>query len=312
MLRANKTLILAKIEGTYGTDPTPTKANDAFIATNVKVDMITKTVERLGIHQSGGKYPPIIIGEGVKVTFETELYPAASANAVPVVDPLLQACGMTKSGGTSTPVVYTQALALGSEKSCTIHIYIDTILHSITGCIGNMKMTNAVNELTKLSFEFTGLYSSPGASSTPLDATFPALTPLMLKAAALTYDTVALVGTTVDIDLGNSIQKRDSWNDTDGVASYYISEQECTGTIDPEADAPDSFSIWEKILSSDVAALSLTLEGGSRDVTVALESCYAMAAPYADRNNILTWNLSFASRVALNDASYAPLVLTFT
>lgn len=313
MLRANKTLLMAKIEGTYGTDSVPVKSANAFIATNVKVDPIFKTVERLGIHQSGGLYPAIIIGEGVKITFDTEIYPAASANAAPLIDPLLQACAMVKSGGTSVPVVYTQSMStFGAEKSCSIYVYIDSILHKITGCIGTMKMSNKVNEITKLSFEFTGLYSVAAEDPAPNDATFTTTAPLMLKSAQLLFDSIAMIGTSVDIDLGNSIQKKESWNDADGVLAYYISDQKCTATIDPDADVPSSLDIWHSITTANVGTLALTLEGGSRDVTIAMENCYVMSAPYGERNNILTWQISLESRAALNDATYAPLVLTFT
>jgi len=313
MLRANNTLVMAKLESSYGTDSVPTKSANAFIATNVKIDAVFKTVERLGIHQSGGMYPAIMIGEGVKVSFDTELFPAASANAAPTVDPLLQACGMVKSGGTSTPVVYTQSMSLfGSEKSVTLYVHIDQNLHMITGCIGNMKITNKVNEITKLSFEFTGLYSTPTGVGAPTDATFPTATPLILKSAQFLYDSIALVGTSVDIDLGNSIQKKESWNDADGVLSYYISDQKCTASIDPEASDPGSLEIWSSITTSNVGTLSMTLEGGARDVTVAMENCYITSAPYGDRNNILTWQITLESRAAINDSTYAPLVLTFT
>ena len=313
MRRADKTLLLAEIESIYGTDPVPLKTANAFITTNLKVDPIFKKVPRLGINQAGGAYADLVVGEGVKISFDTELYPAASANAVPYIDPLLQACGFVKSGGTSTPVVYTHNLDNWSTvKSVTIYAYLDQIAHQILGCVGTMKLNAVTNEIVKLSFEFTGLYSTPVAGSIPLDSTFPTSSPLMAKSAAMQFDSITMVGTTLDIDLGNTISPRTNWNNANGISGYYISAMAPTVTIDPEADAPDSLDYYSCIQSANPGAFTYTLDGGARDVVITSENMVMDSASDASRNNIMTKNITLVPKAVLNDATYAPLVLTFS
>ena len=313
MLRADKTLLLAKIEGTYGTDPTPTKSANAYIATNVKVDPIFKMVPRLGINQAGGAYADLVIGEGVKITFDTELYPAPSANALPTIDPFLQACSFTQSGGTSSPYIYTLNLdKFAAPKSCTIYAYFDETLHKITGCVGTMKMTAAVNEIVKLSFEFTGLYSKPSEVTMPLDSTFNTNNPLVMKNAAMQFDSTSFVGTTLDIDCGNSIAKHPDWNNANGVAGYYVSAVSPTISIDPEAYAPDTFNFWQYIDDANPGAFTFTLDGGTRDVVITSENVVMTSATDGARDNILIKNITLLPKAVLNDATYAPLVLTFS
>lgn len=313
MLRADKTLLLAKIEDTYGTDPTPTKSANAFIATNVKVDPVFKMIPRLGMNQAGGAYADLVVGEGAKITFDTELYPAPSANALPTVDPFLQACSFTISGGTSTPYVYTLNLNnFASPKSCTIWVYFDEILHKITGCVGTMKLNAAVNDMVKLSFEFTGLYSAPTEATMPLDSTFNTNNPLVMKNAAMQFDSTSFVGTTLDIDCGNTVAKHPDWNNANGVAGWYVSQISPSITIDPEAMAPNTLNYWTYIDDANPGAFTFTLDGGTRDVVITSENCVMTSATDGVRDTILTKNITLLPKAALNDATYAPLVLTFS
>ncbi len=312
-LRADVSLLLVKAEGTYGTDPTPTKANNAFIATNIKADPIFKMIPRLGMNQAGGAYADLVVGEGAKITFDTELYAAASPNAVPLHGPLLEACSFTKSGGTSAPCVYTLNLDnFASPKSVTIYVYYDQVIHKITGCVGTVKINAVVNETVKLSWEFTGLYADPDTDTTPLDATFTTLNPLVTKNAAMQFDSTSFVGTTLDVDCGNTISKHDDWNNATGVAGYYVSAVSPSITIDPEAYDPNTFNFWKYIDDANPGAFTFTLDGGTRDVVITSENCVITQQGDASRNNILTKNLTLLPKAVLNDATYAPLVITFS
>lgn len=313
MQRADVTLVLLEIETIYGTDPIPTKSANAFIATNVKPEPVFKTIPRLGMHQSGGKFADLVIGEAVKINFDTELYAAPSANAVPYVDPILQACGFKKTGGTSTPVVYTHSMNnWNTPKSVTIYVYEDQTLYKIPGCVGNLKITAVAGELVKLSCEFTGLYASPVSDTTPLDATFPTSDPIKLVSATLLYDSITFTGTTVNIDTGNTIASRKSWEAASGIDSYYISAIEPSINFDPETVAPDSLDYWTQITSSNAGAFSLTLEAGARDIVITSENAVMTNANDGARDNIKTKDITIVPKVAHNDSTFAPLVLTFS
>lgn len=312
MLRADKTLVLVKAETTYGTDSSPVKTTDAILATNVKVDPVFKKLERMAMSPAGGSYAPLVIGEGAKITFETELFAAASANAVPSVGALLEACSFKKTGGTSTPCVYTLGLDnFEIYKSVTIHVYFDQILHQITGCVGNVKIDMVTTELVKLSFDFTGLYSTPVAGSVPQDTTFNTASPLVFKQAVMTFDSISFTGTTIGFDAGNTIEKRTDWSKASGISNYYVSKNAPKITLDPEAVAPDSLEFWSYIETQNPGALSITLEAGSRDVVITSENVVMDDQSDGERGNILTKNVTLVPKAVLNDSTYAPIVITF-
>ena len=126
MLNRKRT-ILAKIEGTYGTDPTPTGSANAILCRNLNVTpMETDQASRDLIRAYLGNYENLPAAIHAMVEFEVEIAGAGTAGTAPGYGPLLRACGFdenlnasavtgTAQSGTSTGIVLAAAVAASDD-----------------------------------------------------------------------------------------------------------------------------------------------------------------------------------------------------
>ena len=69
-LRTSQTLLLAKAESSYGTDPTPTGGSDYVLVRNVEITpIVADQVERTVVRGYMGNYDQLLANVHVEVTF---------------------------------------------------------------------------------------------------------------------------------------------------------------------------------------------------------------------------------------------------
>lgn len=158
-------VLLAKIEGTYGTDPTPTGADNAILTKGLTIQpyggaRVSRDLDR----STFGAQSEINTGPLVVVSFAVELAGSGTAGSAPAWGPLLQACGFLETDGVSD-VVYTPANS--ALKSVTIYFYVDGQQHKVIGARGNMSLSLARGQIPAMQFTFTGKYTRPTAVSNP-------------------------------------------------------------------------------------------------------------------------------------------------
>jgi hypothetical protein len=165
----NKRLLLAKIESTYGTSSTPTGA-EAILVSDLEVKPLEVDLkDRELIIPYFGNTEKVVSMRMVEVTFSVELAGSGAAGTAPKYGACLQACGLNETIVATTSVTY--APVSSAIKSVTLDFYADGTRHLVTGARGTWSMEGEVGEIPKIEFEFTGLYTAPGALSTP-SATF--------------------------------------------------------------------------------------------------------------------------------------------
>lgn len=157
--------LLAKIEGTYGTDPTPTGAANAMLTKGLTIQpyngaRVSRDLDR----STFGAQSEINTGPFVVVSFGVELAGSGTAGTAPAWGPLIQACGFTETDG-AADVVYTPANS--ALKSVTIYFYVDGQQHKVIGCRGNMSLSIARGQIPTIQFTFTGKYTRPTAVANP-------------------------------------------------------------------------------------------------------------------------------------------------
>ena len=92
-----KRLLLAKIEATYGTDPTPTGAANAILVRNLEITPLqSDIVQRELIRPYLGNYEQLLAQTRVQVTFEVELAGSGTVGTEPKYGVVLEACGLSK------------------------------------------------------------------------------------------------------------------------------------------------------------------------------------------------------------------------
>ena len=150
---------LAKIESTYGTDPTPTGSADAVQLRNLEIQPAeSEVLSRELIRSYLGNSPQLIANTRVVVSFEVEYSGSGTAGTAPKYDPILRACGMNPTTVADTSVTYAPR-STGFE-SCTIHYDTDGIRHIVTGCRGTFSISLNANQIPVFNFTLTGQYLS--------------------------------------------------------------------------------------------------------------------------------------------------------
>jgi hypothetical protein len=161
-----KRLLLAKIETTYGTDPTPTITN-AVICGDIQLNGLESTfIERKTMTAALGSQGSVPGVHKSSVSFGVDAAGSGTAGTAPAYGELLRACGLAQTVTAGTKVEYTPVSA--GFESDTIYGHEDGGLYKLLGARGTVELNLAVNDTPIFSFSFTGLYGqAPTVVSTP-------------------------------------------------------------------------------------------------------------------------------------------------
>jgi len=161
-MKTRKRFILAKIEDTYGTDPTPTAGLNAILTTGLQRTIYDgNTVERNLDRATLGLDEQINTGPFARVEFGVELAGSGTAGDAPAWGPLLRACGFAETVSASTDVEY--APVSEDYESVTIYYDQDGERQIIKGCRGSVRLMTSPGAIPMLMFTFIGFYARPTA-----------------------------------------------------------------------------------------------------------------------------------------------------
>jgi hypothetical protein len=294
-MRADRGIIYAKIETSYGVDPSPTVA---ILATQPTLEPIAETRERSVVIPTYGKLQPNHIGMGLKISFSCEMRGSETATTPPGIGCLLSACNLTETVGAS--YVDYDLNSTQDGESVAILFYQDSILHKILGCVGNVSGKTSVNDYMMFDFEFTGIYAGPTDSTAPSPTFTDADVPPVLNTAAFTYQTYAACISAFEFNLNNVINRRDCANEATGVERYFISQRSVGGSFDPEVPTLATFNPWTIAENDTAGALTITVGSvaGNRCV-VSAPSVVNEHPKYGSREATLTYDLAWTSHPTL-------------
>ncbi len=195
-------LLLAKLETTYGTDPTPAAAdnNIAVQRGQVTLEIDGDDLDRDHLDAGFGKVAGAKVLPRCSLKFRTELRgnrttgavadisKGASANAVQI-DALLQACNLDPTytaesilGARDGAVLYKPTVPADEGKSVTFYFYSHGKLYKVTGAKGNID--NLAFEAGKFAFidwAFNGRYNPVVDSTIPASPGWLATKPPLLQ-----------------------------------------------------------------------------------------------------------------------------------
>ncbi len=173
-------LILAKIESTYGTDPTPDGSSNAILVRNLEIQpLVAETVNRDLVRPYMGQADQLLAQTRVEVTFEVELAGSGTAGTAPAYGPVLRSCGLSETISASTSVTY--APESSGFESVTIYYHEDGIRHKVTGCRGTFELNGEVGQIPVISFTMTGIYNAPTDETLPTPTYSNQAAPLLFK-----------------------------------------------------------------------------------------------------------------------------------
>ncbi len=203
-------VLLAKVESSYGTDPTPTGVANAILARNVSIKPMEGTdVNRDLEQQYMGNQEQFPVGLNVQLSFETEIAGSGVAGTAPKWGVLARACGCAETIVASTSVTYTPITL--NHESATFYLWIDGTKQIITGARGTAKATINAEGVPVLQWTFTGLFGSPAEVANAAPTLTGFTTPLIattVNTPTFALNSVALVMRSYSFDLGCKVEPR--------------------------------------------------------------------------------------------------------
>lgn len=209
ILWKSKTL-LAKIESSYGTDPTPAAATDGILATNVSLaPMEGQDVDRNLEQPYFGASEMIPVGLYATLTFDVELAGSGTAGTAPGWSVLMRMCGNAATVTNGVKVEYSPIT--DAPESGTIYFAIDTVRHVMKGTRGTWTILVNAQGIPVIRFVMTGLWEAPTTQS----KIAPTLTGFKVPKVATKANTptftiggTAFVLRSFELALGNEVQPR--------------------------------------------------------------------------------------------------------
>ena len=164
-LLTRKTWLLAKIESSEGSDPSPVGGSNAIQVTNVDITPIESDTIQADAMQGflgNSTRATVLANKRVSVSFSTELSGSGSAGTPPAYGPLLKSCGLNEILSSETSATYTPLST--SFSSCTIYCLYDLTRHKITGARGTVTFNLVAGQIASADFQFIGIYNAPDST----------------------------------------------------------------------------------------------------------------------------------------------------
>lgn len=252
-----KRVILAKIESSYGVDPTPTGADNAIQVRNLTINGLEATaVSRDLIRPYLGNSNQLIADKHSTVDFEVEIAGSGAAGTAPAYGPLLRACGYSQTITADTKTEYVPVSS--SFESVTLYVNIDGILHKVTGARGTVDFEISAGAIPVMKFKFVGNYITPTdtAAASPTYTNFK--NPLVSNNTNTTdfsfFSVTGLVLESLMISTGNTVDYRALIGDE----YVQISDRKMTGDVSFELPTLATINTFSTAIAGTTGALSIT------------------------------------------------------
>lgn len=207
-----KTVILAKLEATPGTDPTPTGAANAMLVRNCSIKPLELSYEERNIVRGFfGSFDALPTMRKVRISFEVEYQSSGTAGTAPAWGPLMQACATTETLVAVTTATYAPNSLAATQKSVTIYYNIDGVQHMMLYGRGNATIRVKANGIPYIAFEFIGLDGGQTDVALPTPTFTAWQTPLVANQA--NTPTFSLHGASglaleeFELNLGNQVEQ---------------------------------------------------------------------------------------------------------
>ena len=296
MALTRKTWLLAKIESSEGTDPTPVGGSNAIQVSSVEVTPIEADAVQPEAFQGfigNSTRGTILANKRVSVSFDVELSGSGAAGTAPAYGPLLKSAGLSETVVSSTSVTYAPVSA--SFSSCTIYCFYDGTRHKITGARGTATFNLVAGQFASVSFQFIGTYNAPDA--TAMSGTWT----LANQAAALEVNdtnvtTATFHGATsqriesLDLALNNEL----TYKETASSKQTLIVNRAPGGTALIEAPAIGTTDYFAKAVAVATGATDVILGASAGNIVrLKADQTDITGASYGDTNGVRSLDIPY-------------------
>jgi len=251
-----KSVILAKIESTAGTDPTPTGSSNAILVRNLSITPLAgNTVSRDLVRPYLGEFDQIFAEKHVEIEFEVEYAASGTAGTAPAYGPLLKACAMSETISAGVSVTYAPVST--GFSSVTIYMNVDGLLHKITYARGTVDIELTANQIPVFKFKFIGVYNAVTDTAAPTPTYTGFQTPFIVDNTNTTgfsfFSVTSLVLESLMVSIGNQVEYRSLIGST----STEIVDRRTSGEVVFEMPPVSTLDIFGSAIANTTGAISI-------------------------------------------------------
>ena len=289
-----KRSLLAKIEGSYGSDPTATGSANYVEVVDLEIEPVASDeVEQETIRPYAGNYPVLLANTRVNLSFGVFMVGSGAAGTAPKYDPILKSCGLSAATVSSTSVTYTPS-TLATQSSVTFYVNYDGVRHKVTGCRGTFSISCAVNEIPRINFEMQGIFNTPTDTALPTVTKSQQPDPVLFKNGnTSSFSVFGFSGAlqSWELDFANEVIYREL---VGGTKEALITDRRPSGTMVIEAVALSSKNFFTLATGTTTGTNTWSHSGGAGNiVTVSCPQTDLGQPTYEESDGITMLSLPF-------------------
>lgn len=264
-------ILLARLEATYGTDPGPTGADHAVLATEVQLTPMEGNDVSRDLDLPWMAAQSTIPAElHMRLTFRVEMVPSGTAGTAPAWGPILRACGVAEVIDAGTSVTYNPVS--DNHESLTFHVWIGGTRYVMRGARGTCVMRFTAQGIPYLEFDFLGLFAVPSEETRANPDVSAFLKPDLVTSArtpVFQLQATSFVMRSCALNLGNQVEGRFLVGSESILITDRADSLECTveavpvSTFNPIALANDQTTVPLTLQHGTVAGRRATLSAPS-------------------------------------------------
>ncbi|RUW41523.1 hypothetical protein EOA37_09690 [Mesorhizobium sp. M2A.F.Ca.ET.015.02.1.1] len=250
-----KLAVLAKIENTYGVNPTPTGLANAIQMTNATItplagDQVSRDLMLPYLGQQG----VILVGTYAQLQGEVEIAGAGTPGDVPAYGVLLRGCGLAETVTADTDVQY-DPVSTGFE-SVTLYFNHDGVNHILLGARGSVSVNLVPKQIPRYTFSFSGMLGTIADVALPATdySAFQVPVPISKANTTMSLHGWSSIAESLAIDLANQIEPRFLIGDE----NIQLVDRNPSGTAVIEARSLATLDVFSRAQARTRGALVLT------------------------------------------------------
>lgn len=301
-MKANKKLLIAKLETTYGTDSTPVVGtNDVLISNFTVKPLNVRYAERNHALPYFGNRAQINVGDTMIMEYDIEMSGSGTVAGVPGYGVLMRGAGMSETVTPTTgPVTY--AMISDNEESLSKYFYWDGVRHKMLGAYGSAEWRMAEGQIPYIHMRYEGLYGgvADAAPGTPVLTLFQTPLAMTKTNTVFTLHGFAAPLASLTITQGNEHVYKNRPN----AERMYFTNRKMTGQVVIECPKPSVKDFLTICRNGTLGSLSMTHGVTAGNKALLNASNVQLTNPETSETDnlvMLSMNLNFVPSSAGND-----------
>ena len=305
-LRIPRTVILVKEEVTEGVDPIPDPLVDAVQITEGTLTPAGEVRDRKPLSPSMSPKAPVTgtLFWDLSVTCEAKTNGNANSGLiadVPEFDKLMLSGGLKRTLNVGTSIEYTPESDPALQKTVTIYVYFDGVLHIIRGYRCNVEYNVEAGNFGMFVFTGNGLYLEPTDAALPATPNIIKTDPPVLQAACVDLGSPSAAAfnpiiQNFTLNMNTTVSPRLDPCSTFAIKGFVIGDRDPQGTYNPEATLLSDHNFWDDYVNKVQQRLFVQtgiVAGQIIEADVPLSVIREM--PYGERETFRTFEISYTA-----------------